>query len=208
MSGICREITTSPSRSEGWCACLVAITPSLVIPVRDRMGVGPDRRAAHAGSAWLTSSHDRRGPCDTQGERQKGTSSTHSWQSPGHATWCTAFYLAPMRRRRELDPPGGERSRRRWRPRCFWPGSRFRASTAVCTHPRDVAEERRCSARHRRLGCEYRFVAPPDSLTEWAAIWRAGRRTYDASPRGPRRRGLSHARPRREPPPALRRCDQ
>jgi hypothetical protein len=132
-----------------------------------------------------------KGPMRYARRTSNGTSSTHSWQSPGHATWCTAFYLAPMRRRRELDPLGVERSRRRWRPRCFWPGSRFRASTAVCTHPRDVAEERRCSARHRRLGCEYRFVAPPDSLTEWAAIWRAGRRTYDAGPRGRAGAGLA-----------------
>ena len=31
--------------------------------------------------------------------------------------------------------------------------------------------------------CEHRLVAPPDNLTECAAIWRAGRRTYDAGPR-------------------------
>jgi hypothetical protein len=45
--------------------------------------------------------------------------------------------------------------------------------------------------RHRRLPCEYRFVAPPASLTEWAAIWRASRRTYDAGPRDRSGAGLT-----------------
>jgi hypothetical protein len=48
-----------------------------------------------------------KGPMRYARRTSNGTSSTHSWQSPGHATWCTAFYLAPMRRRRELDPPAG-----------------------------------------------------------------------------------------------------